>query len=119
MTAEQNFSIYTHLCSSDIDKPEPANETELESWHNERHEMVECVESNVNITTPTFMSIATSADIEEATVERLGAFQASDMCEWWTLDLTKRLCLLKESNESKIATNESVISGENFSLPEA
>jgi hypothetical protein len=112
---EKNFSVFIYLCSGTTPAPSTVtNYTEVEAWHHERHEVFECVESHMNITSPTFLSVSTSADIEEATVQCLGACQSSDLCEYWTLDLVQRLCHLKETNGSYVATNESVISGEKF-----
>jgi hypothetical protein len=109
----RNVIVYIYLCSGTTPSPTIAiNYTAVETWHHERHGVFECVESHINITSPTVFSIATSADIDEATVQCLGACQSSNICEYWTLDLTKQLCHLKKTNDSKVATNDSVISGE-------
>jgi hypothetical protein len=85
----------------------------LEVWHRERHEVFDCVQSGVNITSPTFFSVATSSDIEEATVECLGACQSSEKCNYWTLDLARQVCELKETKSgTATAANETTFSGE-------
>jgi hypothetical protein len=73
----RNLSVYIHLCSGTTPSPTIAT-TEVETWHHERHGVFECVESHINITSPTVFTISTSADIEEATVQCLGACQSSE-----------------------------------------
>ena len=109
MTAEQNSNAYINPHSPNT--PEPTNETKRESWQNERRDVLEGVESDVSITTSTFVPIATGADVEEATGERLGECQAPDMLEYWTLGPTEQLWPRKESKDSKIVTNEPAVPG--------
>jgi hypothetical protein len=54
--------------------------------------------------------MATSTDVHDATLECLAACQASIKCKFWTVDVPRRICELKESNKGEVPSN-STISG--------
>jgi hypothetical protein len=107
MIAGQNYSIYVRLCSGDT----PAPTTIAEAWHDSRHEVFDCVEEHINITSPTIATIDTSEDIDEATIQCLAACQASDVCNYWTVDIRNHTCALKLNNTGKVES-EYTFSGE-------
>jgi hypothetical protein len=73
MAGGDAFSVYVHLCGGMPPAPTP--------WHETRHEVFDCVEET-NITSASFFSFNTSADIDEATVECLAACQSRDRCNY-------------------------------------
>ena len=64
----------------------------------------------MNNTSPTIKSIIASSAVDDATVECMASCQASDVCEYWTLDVQNQICQLKEL-KSEMVPSESAVSG--------
>jgi hypothetical protein len=79
-----------------------------EKWH-----LLDCIEQNTKITSPTIQNISTSSGIKDATVECMAACQSSNVCKYWTLDVQNQLCQLKETNVNK-SSSVTAVSGEKF-----
>jgi hypothetical protein len=77
----------------------------------EVQELLHCAESYTNITSHSFSSFPTSADVHEASIECVAACQRSDICNYWTLDVERHVCELKRENTGKVES-KSAISGE-------
>jgi hypothetical protein len=103
----QNRSVFIRLCTGQT----PAPTTEVENWVQERHRVFDCVETNLNITSPTFKTVATSSAIEDAIIECMAACQRSEICKFWTLDIKEQICALK-LNKTGTAISESSFSGD-------
>jgi hypothetical protein len=72
--AGQDRSVYLRLCSGKT----PAPSTAAQYWHDQRHEVFDCVEVHSNITAPTTSAIKTSALADKATIECMAACQSAD-----------------------------------------
>jgi hypothetical protein len=71
----KNIGVYIHLCSED------KNNIKIDIF-TEVKELLHCAESYTNITSPSFYSFGTSADVSEASIECLAACQRSDICNY-------------------------------------
>jgi hypothetical protein len=79
----------------------------------EQWRLSDCIERDIQITSPTIKNISTSSAIDDATVECMAACQTLDSCEYWTVDVQHQICQLKETKVSKYRSL-TAISGQKF-----
>jgi len=72
-------------------------------------DVFQCVEYNVEITSPTIKEVATTSTINKAIIECMAACQSTSICRYWSLNKENWTCQLKEKNQN--ASSETYVSG--------